>query len=411
MVKDGAVRANVFYDLLIDHYNLAVGVKDPPAGLDRTAQEAVARCLAHATIGFARILERAFVESSAVPPVVTLTTKSVLATINVPIRKILNSLADAKDRQAVEAIYREVQETGKAVESLPESERLVRQFHATEVRKVSLLVLNAERPRPAGMKFGQAEPASSPAPRTKQSQTPGVAKPAVVPAAVMASTVAALPVAAPQLTLPEVVAPTVAPTVAPVVAQTVSAPAKTITEPPKATLPSPPRSSVPESLTAPATASLSLPKRASGLRYYLKPEAAIVDAPSIGPKTAARFNAIGMITVDDFLKADPEDTARQLATRHISADVIREWQAQSRLMVTVPGLRGHDAQLLTAAQITDATALRDADDHRLLKAVTDVAATSQGRSILRDSSPPDLDEVRSWINAADQSSSMELMAG
>jgi hypothetical protein len=144
------------------------------------------------------------------------------------------------------------------------------------------------------------------------------------------------------------------------------------------------------------------PHRSTAMRYYLKSEAPIVDAPSIGPKTAARFNAIGMITVDEFLNADPEMTAGKLSVRHITPDVIREWQAQSRLMVEVPGLRGHDAQLLVAASVETSDQLRDSHAEGLLDSVTAVTTTALGKSILRDGSAPDLDEVKSWITAAQQ---------
>ncbi len=153
MVRNGARLSNQYYELVIDHYNLAVGVKDPPNGFDDVAREAIAKCLAHATIGLARILERAFEESLAAPPEVTLTLPAVMATINVPYQQIIRKLSDSKDRKEVEAIFREVQETGKAIHSLPESERLVRQFHATEVLKVPLSVLDREKPRPSGTKY------------------------------------------------------------------------------------------------------------------------------------------------------------------------------------------------------------------------------------------------------------------
>ena len=64
MIRDGATFANQFYEMLIDHYNLSVGVKNPPAGLDRASQEAIARCLAHATVGLAIVLNRAFAEAA-----------------------------------------------------------------------------------------------------------------------------------------------------------------------------------------------------------------------------------------------------------------------------------------------------------------------------------------------------------
>ncbi len=144
----------------------------------------------------------------------------------------------------------------------------------------------------------------------------------------------------------------------------------------------------------------SVPAKPSARRFHLRLDAPIVDAPSIGPKTATRFHQLGLKTISDLLDADADDMARKMSTRHITADVLRDWQAQSLLMVDVPGLRGHDAQLLVAAEVRDRTALRTADAESLLERVLDIARTSHGRSILRDSTPPDLEEVENWIAAA-----------
>ena len=393
MVKSGAVMANQYYDLLIDHYNLAVGVKDPPAGLDRVAQEAVARCLGHATIGFARILERAFEESSVRAPEVTLTMKAIMATINVPIRAVVSRLADAKDRKIVEAIYQEVQETGKAIHSLPESEKLVRQFHAAEVRKISMMVLNAESARPAGQKFGKPLQDQNTVP-PKVAQAP-IVKPSVAMESARMAAAMPVPAVTPatkseptqlELTTPE--------SVSPVVSQIAKSPEVAIaTAQPAMVQPA-------VAQAAAVKRAVAVPDRSAAMQCYLKSEAPIVDAPSIGPKTATRFNAIGMTTVEEFLNADPEITASKLAVRHITPDVIREWQAQSRLMVEVPGLRGHDVQLLVAAGVETSDQLSDSNAAGLLDAVKAVTTTALGKSILRDGSAPDLDEVKSWIAAA-----------
>jgi hypothetical protein len=69
-------------------------------------------------------------------------------------------------------------------------------------------------------------------------------------------------------------------------------------------------------------------------------------------------------------------------------------------MVEVPGLRGHDAQLLVAANVDTPVQLRDSNAAELLDAVTAVTTTPHGKSILRDGSAPDLEEVESWIAAA-----------
>lgn len=329
MIRTGATFANQFYEMLIDHYDLAVGVKNPPAGLDRASQEAVAQCLAHATVGIAIVLDRAFAESNALQPAVDLSAKEMIANSKIPIRQLINKLADKNDKVAVEAIYKEVQETGKAIHSLPESERLVRQFHAAEVLKVPLAKLDAEKPRAAGSCYGQ----------------PAGAKPGLSETGITE-------------------------------------------ESPVVSRPSP---AVPDTST-----------ETTALRYYLHADDDIVDAPSIGPKTAARFQQIGIHKVRDLLTADPVTTATRLATQHITADVLRDWQDQSKLMIAVPTLRGHDAQILVAAGIRDRTTLRQATLPELFDKVLQVANTSEGKRILRSGATPNVEEVTSWINAAQQ---------
>jgi hypothetical protein len=342
MLRAGAVRANAYYDLLIDHYQLDLGVKDPPAGLDRACQEAVADCLGYAIVGLARILERAIQESGMPPAPVQMPLKSVLAAAKIPMRQVMNRLADARDRRVVEEIMREVQETGKAIHSLPDSERLVRQFHAEEVLKVPLRVLDAEKARPSGRLYGQ-------------------------PA--------------------ETIRRNTAPRVTPQTAVAVSTPAESV----QSVVPKP---SEEKSMLRPSTR--SVPK------FYLKPEAPIVDAPSIGPKTAARFEQIGLHTVGDLLNADPEKTAGLLGIRNVTADVLMDWQCQSQLMISVPGLRGHDAQLLVAAGVRQAEQLRSSRAASLLQEIVAVCETSEGRKILRDGKTPDLQEISDWIANSSQ---------
>jgi predicted flap endonuclease-1-like 5' DNA nuclease len=148
--------------------------------------------------------------------------------------------------------------------------------------------------------------------------------------------------------------------------------------------------------------------RPSAPRFFLTADDDIVDAPSIGPKTATRFQQIGMYKVRDLLNANPDVTAEKLATRHIPASVVRDWQDQSKLMIAVPGLRGHDAQILVAAGIRDRTVLSQANIASLLNKVIQVADSTEGKRILRSGAVPDLDEVTAWINAAQQSTPSQV---
>ncbi|MFO0977909.1 MAG: DUF4332 domain-containing protein [Planctomycetaceae bacterium] len=424
MVRSGAQKSHAYYELLIDHYNLSVGVKNPQAGMDLVAQQSVADCLAHATVGFAAILDRAFVESASIVPDVPLTLQNVLSTINVPIRKLVNKLADARDKTAVEAIWNEVQTTGKAIESLPESEKLVRQFHAAEVLKVPLSVLDAQKPKPAGQKYVMPPTVSLPSVSEEMSKEAGVG-----------SRLISLPGRKPEPPKPAVTPPVkpVVPASRPVVADTqpVTPPAAVfpvtavpkIAEVSRAIAPQQPQAqprtpTASASLPAPAVAQLqpvkpvvSLPEAAKqrGLKYYLTMDADIVDAPSIGPKTASRFQEIGIRSISEFMNSDVNELAARFNSRQFSKDVLRDWQDQSRLMLTVPGLRGHDAQLLVAAEIRNRDDLARADAEQLLYSLDTIVESSEGRRILRDSAPPDLAEVRSWISGA--VSALTLKAG
>ncbi|MFN9720229.1 MAG: DUF4332 domain-containing protein [Planctomycetota bacterium] len=416
MVRDGATLANQYYEVIIDHYNLSIAIRNPTAGLDDVAREAIARCLAHATVGFARILERALDESLAAPPEVILTLPALMATINIPYQQIMSRLADSKERKEVEAIFDEVQETGKAIHSLPESERLVRQFHAAEVLRVPLTVLDREKPAPAGTKY-------TPPPAVKITLAALKQETAVSPAASVTN-----PQVQPFRTTPPVTrlsADNVQSTNhAPQTEELQShfaqpasvrvSPGSTLMIDTSTRAPNP----VSESGTSATVASehgetasdsgtilsdaleMSESSMSSYRRFHLRLDAPIVDAPSIGPKTATRFYQLGLNSVSDLIEADADVLAVRLSTRHITPDLLRDWQAQSLLMIDVAGLRGPMAQLLVSAEVRDRASLCSADAESLHHHLLKIAQTSYGRSILRDSPPPALADVERWISEA-----------
>lgn len=141
---------------------------------------------------------------------------------------------------------------------------------------------------------------------------------------------------------------------------------------------------------------LKLPTR-SDWQFYLDRSAPIVDAPSIGDRTARQLETLGITTVDDFLRADPAELARQLGNRRISAALLRQWQQQTVLACRIPQLRGHDAQLLVAVGITEPEQLVRSDPQELLGKVTALVQTKDGKRILRNGKEPDLAEIQDWI--------------
>lgn len=142
------------------------------------------------------------------------------------------------------------------------------------------------------------------------------------------------------------------------------------------------------------------PQGATTWKFYLNQESPLVDAPSIGPRTAERMAHIGIRTVAQFVSQPAAQIAALLDARHLNEATIQAWQQQSLLMCAVPELRGHDAQLLVACGITSATELGDYAPEKLLGIVGPFAASKEGQRLLRSAKAPDLDEVTHWIHWA-----------
>lgn len=141
-------------------------------------------------------------------------------------------------------------------------------------------------------------------------------------------------------------------------------------------------------------------KTEHGLRFYLHLHSPIVDAPSIGPKTADRLQKFGYHTVEQFLKANADEIARQLGNKRITGETIRDWQRQATLVCRIPQLRGHDAQLLVMAGYYDPETVAASQPATLLAKIDPIAKSVDGKRILRGARRPDMEEVSDWIKWA-----------
>lgn len=144
------------------------------------------------------------------------------------------------------------------------------------------------------------------------------------------------------------------------------------------------------------TAQETTPRR----KFYLETSSPVVDAPSIGPRMSARLERIGIHTVDQLLAANAETLAAKLNVRRAPAEKVRAWQEQARLVCRIPNLRGHDAQLLVASNLTSPEELAAMEPASVLADVLVIANSSEGQRILRGSQLPDLAEVTDWIHWA-----------
>ncbi len=381
MVLAGARASNPHYELIVEHYDFAKGVADPPAGLDQELKDTVAKLVGHAAVGFARILDRAIEEAHVKPPRVDASLETVFVSLQAPIQALLKSIDDAGARREVAAQYAEYQRTGKVRSSLGEDDKVVRALYAEEVLKTPLSSLDAKWPKEIGAKAGEGAPARSTS-RKSAKPAPKVA-PKAIPTRATLKPLAPMPPAPPPT-------PPVAPTAA----------SKLVEAPPSAAAkPVRPRkeSRVPRELPigAPrAKQEKALPK------YLLEARAPVEKAPSIGPKTARRLEAVGVRTVGDLIAASAEVKHKEIGARHITAQVFSDWQAQARLACTVPGLKSREAQALTACGVRDADGLARADAVVLCDAIGPWGLSEEGQRAWGAAPAPNEDDVQTWIARA-----------
>ena len=158
----------------------------------------------------------------------------------------------------------------------------------------------------------------------------------------------------------------------------------------------------PRQHTLPTEASKPKPAEpvAKALRFHLRSSSPVVDAPTIGPKIAGRLEQVGIVTVGDLLLAEPAALSAKLKQRHMTEETVRTWQHEATLVCRIPELRGHDAQLFVAAGITDPEQLWAHTPEKLFELLTPVIDSPAGKRILRNQSPPNLEELAHWITSA-----------
>jgi hypothetical protein len=141
-VSAGASLAHQYYQPLIDHYNIDVGVHDPAGALDDELRQITAKLVGYASVGFARVLERAFEESGQKPPRAKTTVLGVLTALTAPVTWLLKMINSARQRVAVGRAFQEFKTTGKVVKSLSLEEKVIRVAYAEEVLGIEVAELD-----------------------------------------------------------------------------------------------------------------------------------------------------------------------------------------------------------------------------------------------------------------------------
>ncbi len=339
-VLHGARMAYRSYDLLLDEYDLEEGAQDPPSGLTVECRRVFSDLIGIAITGWARIIERAAEEAEAERgcplPQQNLTIPCLLATIQIPHRWIVRRIEDKQEQTAVAAILTEFQRTGTVQENLPEECSVVRRSVVAHDRGCRKTSPN-NRSATALTLISQPQDDGSPEVNREVEAEQGGA------------------------------------------AITVEVHSGRLTNEQK-----------------------SLPIRPilDFARIRLVRTDPVVDAPSIGPKTAARFQAIGIQTVGNLLDANPDIVAPRLGTRWIDATRVSDWQAQALLMCQIPGLLARDVKLLVGSGYRTAEKIVAADAEAMNQAISRFVLTSDGRSALRGSQVPSTADMQQWIRAA-----------
>lgn len=357
------------YERLIAHYDIKLGVVEPEKGLNPIARRVVGDLLIYARTGFACLLARAIKEAEVAPPKTNLTAKSIIATLTIPARWVLNKIEDAQTRKQVQAIYDELMTTGTVEKNLPEDDRAIRDLYAKEVLA----------PRQARQ---EAERAKRIASGKDRSERGTLQKITAVTRAATSQSASAESIDTPTAT--ELPKQRESKSI-----ETIPATAKAVTSEENAAN---------EKLVDRQLASYQ-PKSASQ-RTYLATTDDLEAAPSIGPKTAERLATLGLLKVSDLLAADPSKIANGLGDSRITEPTVSRWQDEARLMLTIPGLRVTQSQLLVGAGYRYTEDIAEAKPEELSAAILAFAATQSGQRMLRSGEPPDIEKLKTWIDAA-----------
>lgn len=350
MVRQGATQSHAHYQALAGGYDLRRGAGQPAVGLNDDLRRRLSALLGHAIVGLSRILEQAFRESQARPPSVRIFMLGLLTRLTSPFGKLGQFRAARRSRRQIVRIHRELKRTGCVIDSLPAEERDVRRLYAEEVLGISLERLNEKTREAAASRV--EEPARDQPTAAVADSKPTPATPSLPPTTATDRGIQADPAPAP-------------------------------------------------SSPQPAAAAQAEPLRSSP-EYHLDRQSPLSKAPSIGSKTVRRLAKIGVQCVDDLLGLDPLKAAGQLDSQHITARTIRNWQSQAALMCRIPGLRGHEAQMLVGSGLTDPHLICQMSAESLLDRVETFLISEEGERILRVAREPDQAEVQRWIAAAQQ---------
>ena len=350
MIEQGATSSRQHYERLLEIYDLASATQPPNMGLNSEVIEIFSQLFGRVLTAWGQVLDRTAAMISAEIPDMGLTLATVLATIDVPLMWIVRRAGSVSEQRAVRSILAEYQAHGNLERFLPRECRVVASCKQRE--------LGTSATESAGH---ASTPATADPPTSLLQNSPPSSH-----------------------DIPQAIS---TPVESPLEVQPVNA-----------------ISANSDLMTSNA---LPLPQsdhRDRGHRRRLRPESPVIDAPSIGVKTALRLAEAGVHTVEHLLRVHPAVLASRLDSNWITSDLIRAWQAQADLACRITNLRSVDAQLLTLVGIKELSDIARFDAESLHAVIYQQSQTSAGQRILRESSPPELERIRRWIEEVNSAS-------
>ena len=346
----GATLSNRFYEPLMDDYDLNESSRHPELALGASSKQTLAMIFTWVLTGWGGVVDRIANESDIQIPTSYLAIPTLLAGVQLPLKRIVAAIESVEQRKEVEKILDEFNRTGNVVRNVTPEQRTVQR-----VRK--------ERPE------------IRPEPMAIQRAVSNFALQA--PLAQVAPTTLAAAAARTNHVIQQSVLPLE-------------------------------RNKQDESQRNPVLEKLdvetpktdpSIVETSSG-RVQFTTDSPIVDAPAIGPKTAARFEAIGLKTVHDLLSHDAQRIAEKLNTQWITDRLVTQWQDQARLACQIERLTAAGSGLLVLAGIRTADDLARRKPEDALAVIHEAAQSTEGKRLLRDQEPPPLKTVQRWIESA-----------
>ncbi|NQX80359.1 MAG: DUF4332 domain-containing protein [Hyphomicrobiaceae bacterium] len=372
MVINGAEFANYHYETIISGYNFRVGITNSRQGLDVVCRSLIGKLLVYASYGLSRILDRAFEDSQQLPPRFPSTSKTLLAMLRAPRKLVGNKLSNAKELKALRHMYEEFEKIGRIDQTMNEEQKVIRDLHTQEV----LLPLASER------EAQRAKRCQSP-PRLKESSALSEAtqrsnenyfQPGMT-----------LNVDSDSFSL-ESVGPKNSSSINTIDLHDLHELQDF------------------QGLHEPDNKVMRVPayQKSDDKAPHLRLSDHVGAGPSVGPKTAVRLEAVGIVTIQDLLCADPQNLAGKLNIRYVNRKAILDWQDQARLMLHIPGLRVTHAQLCIGAGYRSPENIAVSDAAEINESILKFAATRSGQRILGSGKPPDFYTIREWISNVDK---------